>query len=55
MFDFIRRIRWTGYYRKPDYYGWTYAGKRFNCYNVRISDSRTHAFIKWRWLKLLET
>ena len=20
-------------YRKPDYYGWTYSGKRFGCYN----------------------
>ena len=29
MIDFLKRLRWNGYYRKPDYYGW--AGEHMRC------------------------
>lgn len=47
LIKFIKRIRWNGYYRKPDYCGYTYFGKKFGCYNVKVNDPSTYAFYKW--------
>jgi len=40
MIDFLKRLRWNGYYRKPDYYGWT--GAHMNC--KKRSENCKHRF-----------